>query len=151
MASEAKESGKKKNLMPIIIGVVLLLVGLVVGKSVLGGAKPSSDKDKDKAKAEVGISMPLDEFLVNLDGGGDHYLRTTISLGLKKGVSEEDAKERVAPMRDAILSVLSTKSLAELSKAKNKEAMKDEIKKKINDTLGDELVVKVYFTALATQ
>ncbi len=148
MSGQAKAAGAKKNLMPIIIGVVLLIVGLVVGKSVFGGAKPAKDKDK---KVEVGVSLPLEEFLVNLDGGGDHYLRTTISLGLKKGVTEEEAKEHVAPIRDAVLSVISTKSLSELSKAKNKEAMKDEIRKKINDAIGDELVVKVYFTAMATQ
>jgi flagellar basal body-associated protein FliL len=79
-ASQGKAS-KKVQMIPIIIGVVLLIVGLLVGKTVLGGTKKAADK---KAKAEVGISLPLDEFLVNLTGGGDHYLRTTIALGLKK-------------------------------------------------------------------
>jgi flagellar FliL protein len=148
MSSEANASGSKKKMLPIIIGVVLLLVGLALGKSVLGG-KPA--KGKEKPKVEVGVTLPLDEFLVNLEGDGDHYLRTTVALGIKKGLSEEEAKEHVAPMRDAVLSILSTKSLAELSKAKNKEAMKDEIKKKVNESLGEDLVVKVYFTALATQ
>jgi len=147
MSSEAKAKDGKKNLIPIIIGVVLLLVGLALGKSVLGGAKPA----KEKPKVEVGVTLPLDEFLVNLEGGGDHYLRTTIALGMKKGISEEEAKERIAPMRDAVLSVLSTKTLTELAKAKNKEAMKDEIKQKVNQSLGEDQVVKVYFTALATQ
>ncbi len=149
-AEKTDTGGKKKNLMPIIIGVVLLVVGLLVGKSVFGGAKPA-EKTKEKPKAEIGISLPLEEFLVNLEGGGDHYLRTTIALGLKKGITEEEAKEKVAPMRDAILSILSSKSLPELAKAKNKEAMKEEIKARINEQLGDDMVQKVYFTAMATQ
>lgn len=164
------EGGKKKKLpLPMIIGVVVLLVALFVGKGVLGGGKKHKAK-KEKVKQEMGISLPLDEFLVNLNGGGDHYLRAQISLGLKKGLTEEQGKEEVAPMRDAILSVLSTKTLAEVTKPKDREELKEELKKKINEVMaaaeskgkdkdeetddkegGKETVLKVYFTAFATQ
>ena len=149
--TEAKPGGKKK-MLPLIIGIVVVLVAMLVGKSVLGGGK-GKDKAKaeKKAAAEVGISLPLDEFLVNLSGGGDHYLRTTLSLGLKKGITEEQAKEHVASMRDAILTVLSTKSIKDLSNAKGREDLKEEMLKKINEATGEENVVKVYLTAFATQ
>lgn len=164
------EGGKKKKLpLPMIIGVVVLLVALFVGKGLLAGGKKHKVK-KEKVKQEMGISLPLDEFLVNLNGSGDHYLRAQISLGLKKGLTEEQGKEQAAPMRDAILSVLGTKTLAEVSKPKDREELKEELKKKINEAIeaaepkkkeedeesddkegGKETVLKVYFTAFATQ
>jgi flagellar FliL protein len=141
---------------------------------VLGGGKPAektkkskkskSGKESSKSKGhdaeeeeeeeiEVGHSMALEEFLVNLSGGGDHYLRTTIALGLRKGLTEEKAKEQVAPIRDAILTVLSSKTLKELSTPKGREALKEELVEKVNEAASEEedIVGKVYFTAFATQ
>ncbi|HZP80634.1 MAG TPA: flagellar basal body-associated FliL family protein [Chthonomonadaceae bacterium] len=150
MAGKAAEGEtKKKKPLPLIIGVVVLVVALVVGKGVMGGSK-SHDKEKKAEAVEVGTSVPLEEFIVNL-AGGDHYLRTSISLGMKKGITEEQAKEHIAPMRDAILTVLSAKRLKDLEKPEGREALKEELKKKINEATGDESVVKVYFTAFATQ
>lgn len=152
----APDKGEKKpmNLMPIMMGVVLVLVLVIGAKVFLGGSKAGA-KEAPK-KAELGITLPLEEFLVNLNGSGDHYLKTTIALGLKKGLTEEQVKERVPAMRDAILSTLSTKSLKELGDQKARDAMKDEIKDKVNESVGEEpatkdAVVKVYFTAFATQ
>lgn len=155
-AKEVTAGGKKKLPLPLIIGVVVLILGLFIGKAVLGSGKKDAKAGK-QVKQEVGISLPFDEFLVNLNGGGDHYLRAQISLGLRKGMTEDEGKEHVAPMRDAILSVLSAKTLAQITKPKDREILKDEIKTKINSIMneekekGKETVVKVYFTAFATQ
>src|SRR5205085_12228723 len=101
---------------------------------------------------EVGHSLALEEFLVNLTGGGDHYLRTTLALGLRKGLTEDKAKEHIPAVRDAILTVLSAKSLKELSNPKGREDLKSELVEKINELAEDEpLVGKIYFTAFATQ
>jgi flagellar basal body-associated protein FliL len=54
-------------------------------------------------------------------------------------------------MRDAILTVLQTKSLKDLSSPKEREALKDQIKENVNKEVHEEPVVKVYFTAFATQ
>jgi flagellar FliL protein len=131
--SAAKKDGsQKKKPLPLMLG------------------SKSHGKEKQGAP-EVGIEMPLDEFLVNLNGGGDHYLKVSLSLGLKKGLTEEEAKKRIAPMRDAILTVLSSKSLKDLSETKNRDTLKEELKVKINEAAPEEPVVKVYFTAFATQ
>lgn len=149
-AEKEKKAGKKP--LPLIIGVVALLVILFMGKSVLGGSKHDGKDDKKKKEShEVGISVPLDEFMVNLTGGGDHYLRTTIALGMTKGVTKESADEHIAPMRDAILTVLNAKTLNDVVTQKGREGLKDEIKEKVNKALDDELVQKVYFTTFATQ
>ena len=152
----APDKGEKKspNLMPIMMGVVLVLVLVIGAKVFLGGSKASA-KEVTK-KVEVGVTLPLDEFLVNLNGTGEHYLKTTLALGLKKGLTEEQVKEHIPAMRDAILSTLGTKSLKELGEMKARDAIKEEIKDKVNEAVGEEpatkdAVVKVYFTAFATQ
>lgn len=180
-AQDAGETKKKKLPLPMIIGIILLVVGLFVGKSVLGGGKPAEktkkskkskaskdskhgeekvgkhdeEEEEEKEPVEVGHAMPLEEFLVNLTGNGDHYLRATIALGLKKGLTEEKAKEHVPAIRDAILTILSEKTLKDLSNTKGRETLKEELVEKVNEAVGgeeeEEPVVKIYFTAFATQ
>ena len=135
--------------MPIMMGVVMLLVVAIGAKVFMGGSK--AEAKETKKVVEVGVTVPLEEFLVNLNGASDHYLKTTIALGLKKGLTEEQAKEHIPAMRDAILSVLQTKSLKELSNPKERETLKDEVKEHVNKAVAEEPVVKVYFTAFATQ
>ena len=130
-----------------LIFAVFIVGALFVGKTFMGG----KSSGKEKAKVEEGISLPLDEFLVNLTGGGDHYLRTTMALGLKKGATEEKIKEHVPAIRDATLTVLRAKSLKELVKPETQDKLKDELKEKINAAIGDDEVLKIYFTAFATQ
>ncbi|HZO91285.1 MAG TPA: flagellar basal body-associated FliL family protein [Chthonomonadaceae bacterium] len=146
-AATAQGAKPKQNLMPIIMGVVALIAVLAMAKTMMAAKSEAKEK---KASEEVGISMPLEEFLVNLNGG-DHYLRATVALGMKKGITEEQAKEHIAPIRDAILTVLSGKTLRELSNPKGREDLKEELKEKINKETGEDSVVKVYFTAFATQ
>ncbi len=143
---KAAKSGKKPPIK-IIIGVVVLLVIMVVAKGVLGKSKP---KVKKTVSHQVGISLPMEEFLVNLTGG-DHYLRATISLGMSKEVKEEETKEKMAPMRDAILTALSSKTLKDLSSEEGREKLKTDLVEKVNAAAGSDMVVKVYFTAFATQ
>jgi flagellar FliL protein len=133
-----------------MMGLMLVLVLAIGAKVFMGGGGKAAAKQEKKVE-EIGISMPLDEFLVNLNGSSDHYLKTTMALGLKKGVTEEQVKEHIPAMRDAILTVLQTKSMKELSSPKEREALKDEVKEHVNKAVEHEPVVKVYFTAFATQ
>ena len=147
----AKAEKKKLSLMPIMMGVVIVLVLAIGAKVFFGGFKANAKNAGAKKPPEVGISLQMDEFLVNLNGSSDHYLKTTLALGMKKGLTEEQVKEHVPAMRDAILGVLQTKNMKELNSAKEREALKDEIKEHVNKEVEHEPVVKVYCTAFATQ
>jgi flagellar FliL protein len=151
-AKKAAPAAEKKKLplIPIIVGVVVILVLAIGAKVFMGGSKGAA-KAAEKPKVEVGISLPLDEFLVNLNGSADHYLKTTVALGLKKGLTEEQVKEHIPAMKDAVLSVLQNKTMKQLNSPKDRDALKDEIKEHVNKEIGEEPVVKVYFTAFATQ
>ncbi len=172
---EKKEAGGKKKPLPLIIGIVVLVIALFVGKTVMANGKKadtkksksskhSHDDEEDNSKGKkskkhkedekVGHSLQLDEFLVNLSGSGDHYLKASLALGLKEGLGEEKAKELVPMARDIIISALAEKSMKDLSSAEGRTKLKDDLMEKINEEAGEEAaepVVKIYITAFATQ
>lgn len=147
-ADASSPAKKKPPMMIIVVAVALIaLVGsFVVGKSV-------SAKGKEK-KVEKGPVIVLDEFLVNLgDPGGDHFLKVTVGLELtrKSGKTAESMKEEIAPVRDAVLASLSSKTREALAPPAGREKLKGEIMKKVNDEFGEKLVQGVYFTNFVTQ
>ena len=136
-----------------IVAVVLSIIGSLVVAKVLFG-KPSAPPKP--VKAEVGATMVLDEFLINLaDTDMDRYVKTTIALGLKKGLTEDDLKDKVPEIRDVIVMVLSCQKLEDIRTDSGKEALKKELVDKINDKISDDKlknpVVEIYFQGFATQ
>lgn len=149
----AEKKKKKKKGVPLllIVGIVLVLSVLMVAKIFMGGARGKDGAKVEKKEETVGVKMSLEEFLVNLGGSNEHYLKTTLALGLKKGETEEKLKDEVAPIRDTILGVLTTKQPEELATESGKQKLKREIVEKINKELGGTKVLKVYFLSFATQ
>lgn len=147
---------KKSPMMIIMIVAIivsmaasLLVAKVIFGKSASAAAKPEAPK--------VGSTMDLDEFLINLaDMDADRYVKTTISLGLKEGLTPDDLKDYVPEIRDAIVMQLQSEKLADIRDTAGKEALKKTLVARINDAVkadgkGDDQVVAVYFQAFATQ
>lgn len=139
----------------IILVVVLLAVGtaLVVTKAVGGGSKEKEASEK-KAKKEViiGKFITLDAFTVNL-AGGQNYLQTVIALELdSKNVElEAEVKERKPQINDAVLTILSAKSIDAIGDNEGREKLKEEIKKSVDSLLGYGKIERVYFTTFIMQ
>ena len=150
-AAEALPAGGKKKLplLPIIL-VVVLLIGAGAGFAFY--KMKTGKHTKQPVVLKVGEVVPLDEFMLNLaDPSDDHYLKTTIALGLKEGVSADQFKDKVPAARDAILMVLTSKHLNQLRSGWGKTVLKKQLVAKINDALGEQDVVAVYFQDFATQ
>jgi flagellar protein FliL len=153
-APKSDEKGGKGGKKPIILIIILVAVigsSLIVGKVMLGGKGDKGKAESKEKVVEVGVSMPLEEFLVNLADNDAHYLKATVALGLKKGVTEEKLKEHVAPIRDAVVSVLSSMHLRPLGTEEGKEELKKVLKERINKVVPDAPVMEIYFTAFTTQ
>ncbi|MBC7526888.1 MAG: flagellar basal body-associated FliL family protein [Chthonomonadaceae bacterium] len=162
-ADDKKEGGEKKKKglpMPVLM-IVVLIVGLFVGKIFLGGSKAeakekgkkeSKSKDKKEHKEVEGHYLPLEDFTVNLSGKGDHYLKASVSIKVPKTITEEKFKEFAAPMRDAVVMTLSAKELKDLITPEGKEKLKEQLKEKLSAAAKEEdLVEEVCFTQFATQ
>lgn len=149
---DEKRGKKSVRKIMLLAGVVVLAAASgIIGAKVMVGQHGSGGSGKAQEQIEVGPKVTLDEFLVNLAGQDGHYLKTTIALGLKKGLTEESIKDDVPPIRDSILTVLSGKRLEDISSPAAREKLKSEIRDQVNRALGGEKVVKVYFTEFMTQ
>ncbi len=154
--TEDKKEGGGKKQPPMMIIMAVFAIAVLGGAffmvhSASAKAKPAAD---EKKKVEKGPVLTLDEFLVNLaDPGSDHFLKVTVGLELDKakGKTPESLKEEAPLIRDAVLTSLSSKTRDDIASIKGREKLKADIKKSVNEGLGEDDVQGVYFTNFVTQ
>jgi len=155
---------KKSNLVLIVVIVALVFVLLIVGVVVAmlaGGDTESSQNSTPSAKEkpmsnmdsmEVGPMFPLDTFTVNLlSDSGRRYLKVQMNLELDGEELAAELESKTAVVRDVIIRMLSSKTLEEISTAKGKEKLKEQIVNQLNLRLRDGNVRNVYFTEFVVQ
>lgn len=131
--ADAKEGApKKKNMLPVILAVVAVVGG--------GGFFMMSGKKEPKVEPEIALAHhPEDagEFLVNLKGGG--YLSTKITLQCAEGSSVASAGDGhgggggILPfVNDVIITVLTSKTMDEISTIEGKQKLRRELAYYIN-------------------
>jgi len=120
--------------------------------------QPQAEKPKEapikkaSASLEIGPIYPLDPFTVNLKSvGNTRYLKCTINLELDSPDTQPEVDKIKPAIRDLIIRILSSKTVPEISTAKGKEKLKEEIKKNINAILPKGEIRNVYFTAFVIQ
>lgn len=145
---------KGKLLIIIIIAAVVLLAGAGGAYFLLfskGSEKEKTTQAKDSKEAQ-GVNFPLEPFVVNLmDQGGTKYLKVTIQVELANPKSMDAAKARTPQLRDAIITLLTNKTSEELISPEGKLLLKDEIKQRANQILGEGNVINVYLTDFVMQ
>ena len=103
-------------------------------------------------KELLGPIFPLDTFIVNLaDNGGKRYLRITLALELDSEGLESEIKKRLPQVRDSILTILPTKRFEDISSAKGKTALRDEMLAGINGLLANGQITNIYFKEFVVQ
>jgi len=164
---EKPEKSGGNNLILIIIVVLLVLllvVGGVVAYLMLSGDDEENpetvkqekvEKKKSRKKVDdltVGPMYPLDKFTVNLlSQNGSRYLVAKIDLEQENPEMTPELDTKVSLIRDIIISILSSKTVEEISTPKGKEKLKEEIINQINKYLEDGEVKRIYFTNFVIQ
>ncbi len=170
---ETSEGKKSSNLMLIIVIVVLVLViliGAVVTMLMMGGDEEEAgqqrapqayersvnqqggDKNYNAPLAEIGPMFPLDTFTVNLlSESGRRYLKVEMNLELNGEELGMELDSKTAVIRDIVIRLLSSKSLEEISTAKGKDKLKEQIVDQLNMRLRDGRINNVYFTEFVVQ
>jgi flagellar FliL protein len=98
------------------------------------------------------VAADLDVFVINLsDSTRNHYLRTTLSLGVEDEEQKERVKTLVAPIRHAVIMYLSQRTAAELMDPQGKEQLRKSLQQEINHVVGKEMVSHVYFKEFLIQ
>lgn len=161
--TEGQEQAPKKKsklMLIIIIVVVLALAGggaafFFLGKKGGGEGGEGAGKaeaKKEPKKGEEPVTFPLDPFIVNLgDQTGNKYLKVTLHLELANALFVERAKNRVPQLRDAVISILTSKTSDALISAEGKIMLKDEVNIRANQIMGEGSVKNVYLTEFVMQ
>ena len=96
--------------------------------------------------------FPLEPFIVNIyDGQELRYLKVKIELDMVGPAVKTEIEGRLAPIRDAILVLLSAKTLQDVQDVQGKNTLKDEILGAINKHIPPGKIAKVYFTDFVVQ
>lgn len=178
-AKSEESGGKKKSKLKLIIILVVLIVVLVgVGlgaylflfksKAEPAGdaaaaaenthntgkadSKGSAKKEKAKGKEAPTIVYNMGAIIVNLaDQGVQRYLKVQIAIELDNPKLEEEAKKREPQIKDIIISVLSSKTVADINTPQGKIALKQEILKRINMVITEGEIMDLFFSEFIIQ
>ena len=96
--------------------------------------KTGAGKDRDAEKNDVGRTVDLGgPFSLNLGNPLENrYVRLSIAIEVTNEDMEKDIKRRNAQMRDAVISIVSRKTMEFLLSPDGKDELRKEIKDKIN-------------------
>lgn len=176
MADDDKDidSPKKKKsggLVKVIIiaAVMILLVGGGVFAYLTffaGGSEPApqaQDTPMDdsaslapaqRGSAESGVMYDFPAFVVNLaDPAGSRYLRVSLSVEIppKNAKLQAEIEQKIPKIKDAIITVLSSKTFEEITTPQGKISLKQELLRRINSSLASGRLMDVYITEFVVQ
>ncbi|MDI3281337.1 MAG: flagellar basal body-associated FliL family protein [Bacillota bacterium] len=138
------------------IFAIALLILAVVGASFttylfFRNATPPPPEMKERE--ELGPTAKIGDFTVNLadEGVVRHYVRTGVVLEVTNQQTLLELGQRDPQIKDAIISVLSSKTTADIRTPEGKAALRQEIADRINAFLNNGRVRRVYFTDFVFQ
>jgi len=158
----------------VVIGVVLALFvikPMMAGSSeeatedgteeVIAGqdheAEESSDGHGEDEEGEHGsggssLIYAVNDIVVNPAGtGGSRFLSCSIAFELANSKIHREFESKDALVRDALITILSSKTVPQLTVPKQKEIVRYQIKKRLEKLLHSDDLVGVYFTDFVLQ
>lgn len=170
----AASGGKKKLILFGGIGVGVLAIGVILAIFVLKPMMSGSDNAETSAKGETktekaekaekpkkeashgkagdGIVYAIEDIVVNPAGtAGSRFLSASFGIEVSNQETASRLEEREPLVRDALITILSSKTLAELTDAKQKEIMRLQIKKRLSLLLKTEDLTNVFYTDFVLQ
>jgi len=158
---KANESGNKLLLVIILVLLLfLLIIGGLVAYFLLSGSDETNPQEQQKIEkqhkinsmTDIGPIYPLDTFIANLAASdAKRYLKCKIDLELDSPELQQEVDKKIPPIRDAIIGILTSKTIEEIQTLKGKEKLKEEIKRKVNSLLTTGEIKNVYFTEFVIQ
>lgn len=157
MTEENNSEVKQKiglDLKIVLIGLVIFLVAMGASyflmKSLMAPLLPQKEEESNPAVVSGGL-VSVGEITTNItDVAGNRYLKVEVTIEVKDKKSSETVAEFMPIIRDKIISILSSKTAADLDPA-NRDNLKEEIKSELNQKLGKGCIQSIYFTNFIMQ
>lgn len=132
------------------------------GASADDHAKPKKKPKKKKKKSSGGhgeagesdgpILYAMKDIVVNPAGtGGTRFLSVSFGFELESSDLKAEMEMREAMVRDALITILSSKTVAQLTDAKQKEITRYQIKKRLSQLMDTDELAGVYYTDFVLQ
>jgi len=154
VTESAAEKGKgKMKLIIIIVAAVVLVAGGIAGYFIFAGGGHKAEAEVKTEKAGVAPSIyTLEPFIVNIYDGQDlRYLRVKVEMEVAGEEVKTEMEARKAQFRDAILVLLTTKTMLDIRDQQGKNQLRQEIFTVANNILPPGKLKKVYFTDFVVQ
>lgn len=134
------------------MGAIFLFAPSLIPAGINPSPKETSTEEKKSKPAEQGHIYSLDAMIVNLaDTDLPRYLRIKIDIESESPKPDGEFDKRLAQIKDAILTILTSKTYSEISDSKGKGRLKEEIVLKANQLFETFKVKTVYFTEFVVQ
>jgi flagellar FliL protein len=162
-STEEKPSGKSRKKRLIIIGGTSLLIVVAIAVSVFfymrkgsgdgEDAEAGTEPKKEAASVKKSFAIyPLEPFIVNIhDGSNLRYLKVKLEFEIVNSAAKEEIDPFQAPLRDAILVLLSSKNLEDISITDGKNKLRDEVMATVAKVVPAGKISRVYFTDFVVQ
>lgn len=166
----AAKGGKKLLVIALTIGLIAGAAAgsLVVGPLVAEGPKKESGHGEEAASgggedcaallAAHGVQLApaavhtIDNVVVNpAQSGGTRFLMASVAFGLADAHSAEQMTLRDAEIRDIVVRVLSSRTVAQLTDLEGRNAIKEEMRGEVVALVGDHALVDIYFPQFVIQ
>jgi flagellar FliL protein len=151
-AKQKKPTKKVKKLLIFIAGALVIVLGAGIATYILlfsGKGKAEGSHKEEKANEKIAL-FPLEPFVLNLSEQG-RFLKVTMQFELASPSYQQMVSERVPHMRDAIITLLSSKSSEIISSPEGKFQLKDELLLRANQAAGKDVFKNLYFTEFVMQ
>lgn len=113
-----------------------------------GGEAETAEREKKQS----GNIYLINEIIVNPAGtGGTRYLSASVGFELGNTKAGERFSEREAVIRDALITILSSQSIAELTDFRQRELLRKLIKQRAEKLMQTGDIAAVYFTEFVLQ
>ncbi|HHW14563.1 MAG TPA: flagellar basal body-associated FliL family protein [Firmicutes bacterium] len=146
----------------VILGFALVLIS-AMGSAFLavtflgkGGNGPKAEaaagSSTGKGTSQFGPTQEIGNFTVNLaDSGAGAFVKAGVCVEVSNAETVAELTSRDPQVKDIVISVLSSRTMAEVATPQGKEALKKEIQDRINGLLTKGEVKGVFFTEFVFQ
>ncbi len=158
---KTKKSGGLKKI--ILVWVPLFVVQLALSYFIVAkvfkkkaieqdAVAAEAPKKKEKKPEKPGEIYLVEDVIANPKNTlGRHFVNVTVGLEEGNPKIGEELKNRDAQIRDVLIDILVGKTIEEIDDVEDKEALKKEIKTRLNKLLGEDSIRHVYFSNFIIQ
>jgi flagellar basal body-associated protein FliL len=133
------------------ITIVAMFGMALLAAAIFGCGHGEGKKDGNGGEGAVKAAFLMEPIVVNLADEEDRYLRVTLGLDITDQKEMETVKGSVPMMRDAVLTLLSSKHYDDLRSPDGKAKLKGELMRTLNAALKKNIVVNVYYSDFVAQ